>query len=162
MHTWSHPHLPQLNNQQLDNQVQLMEDALYKILGVVPACIRAPYGEIRDDQVKYLNDRWGLVVVGWNVDSGDANGDGVQAALARYRQQKAPKHVIALNHETVQSAVDTTMPQAYDILRSNGYSAANIMTVASALKFNPYKVQGQRGSRDASWTCDGKPLPGAN
>lgn len=162
MHTWSHPHLPQLSNSQIDTQVQLLEDALYKIIGAVPACIRAPYGEITDAQVRYLNDRWGLVVVGWNMDSGDANGDGVQAALNRYRALKAPKHVIALNHETVVSAVDETMPQAYDILRNNGYSAANIMTVASALQFNPYKVQGQQGTRDASWTCDGTPAPGAS
>ena len=45
-HTWSHPDISTLNNEELDEQVQLVEDALWKILGVVPACIRAPYGNI--------------------------------------------------------------------------------------------------------------------
>lgn len=159
-HTWDHPDISKLNNQQLDQQVQLVEDALWKILGVVPACLRAPYGNIRPDQVKYLNDRWGLVVIGWNMDTGDANGDGVQAGLNLYRNLKAPKHAIVLNHETVQATVDTVIPQAVNIVRQNGYSGSQ--TVAQTVGFNAYKVVGKYGRRDASWTCAGKPQPGAN
>lgn len=158
-HTWGHPDISKLNNAQLDQQVQLVEDALWKILGVVPACFRAPYGNIRPDQVKYLNDRWGLVVVGWNMDTGDANGDGVEAGLNLYRNLKAPKHAIVLNHETVAGTVDTVIPQAVNIVRQNGYKGSQ--TVASTLGFNPYKVVGRYGTRDSSWTCNGKPQPGA-
>ena len=159
-HTWSHPHLPQLTYEQLDRQVQLVEDALWKILGVVPACIRAPYGEITDDQVKYLNDRWGLVVVGWNRDTGDANGDGVQAGLDLYKNLKPPTRAIVLNHETVQATVDTVIPQAVNIVRNNGYKGSQ--TIARTLNINPYKVVGKYQNRDSTWTCNGKPEPGAN
>ncbi|PWZ00474.1 glycoside hydrolase/deacetylase [Testicularia cyperi] len=158
-HTWSHPNLASLSNSQLDRQVQLVEDALWKIIGAVPSCIRAPYGSITDAQVKYLNDRWGLVVVGWNFDSNDANGYGVDYALNVYRGLKAPKHAIVLNHETVETTPNTVMPQALQIIKQNGYSGSQ--TVASTLGFNPYKVVGQYQNRDSSWTCDGKPAPGA-
>lgn len=158
-HTWGHPDISKLNNHQLDQQVQLVEDALWKILGVVPACFRAPYGNIRPDQVKYLNDRWGLVVVGWNRDTGDANGDGVQAGLNVYRNLRAPTKAIVLNHETVQATVDTVIPQAVNIVRQNGYSGSR--TVHHNLNFNPYKVVGRYQNRDSTWTCSNKPAPGA-
>ncbi|KAJ9478138.1 Chitin deacetylase 1 [Pseudozyma hubeiensis] len=157
-HTWGHPDISTLNNQQLDRQVQLVEDALWKILGVVPACIRAPYGSIRSDQVKYLNDRWGLVVVGWNYDSNDANGASTQQSLNLYRNLRPPNKAIVLNHETVQSTVDTVMPQAVNIVRQNGYFSR---TVARTMNFNAYKVVGRYQNRDSSWTCSGKPAPGA-
>ncbi|CDS01958.1 related to deacetylase [Sporisorium scitamineum] len=159
-HTWSHPNISSLGYPQLDEQVQLVEDALWKILGVVPACIRVPYGEVRPDQVKYLNDRWGLVVVGWNRDTGDANGDGVEAGLNLYRNLHAPTHAIVLNHETVDDTVNVVIPQAVNIVRQNGYSGSQ--TVASTLNFNPYKVVGKYQNRDSTWTCDGKPQPGVN
>lgn len=158
-HSWSHPDLRQLNNQQLDRQVQLVEDALWKIIGAVPACFRAPYGNIRDDQVRYLNDRWGLVVVGWNRDTNDANGAGTEAGLNTYRSLKPPQKAIVLNHETVRGTVDVVIPQAVNIVRQNGYSRGS-QTVASTLWYNPYKVVGRYQNRDGSWTCDGKPAPG--
>ncbi|GAC96166.1 chitin deacetylase [Pseudozyma hubeiensis SY62] len=158
-HTWSHPDISKMNNQQLDQQVQLVEDALWKILGVVPACIRAPYGSIRSDQVKYLNDRWGLVVVGWNYDTKDADGAGTQAGLKLYKNLRQPAQAIVLNHETVQGTIDTVMPQAVNIVRQNGYTSH---TVQRNLGFNPYKVVGKYQNRDSSWTCDGTPAPGAN
>ncbi|EST07739.1 Polysaccharide deacetylase [Kalmanozyma brasiliensis GHG001] len=157
-HTWSHPNIANLNNQQLDRQVQLVEDALWKILGVVPACFRAPFGSIRADQVRYLNDRWGVVVVGWNRDTNDANGAGTQAGLNLYRNLRAPTKAIVLNHETVPGTPNTVIPQAVNIVRQNGYVGSR--TTASTLFYNPYKVTGRYGNRDGSWTCAGKPAPG--
>lgn len=56
-HTATHPHLNALSEAQIDRQVQATEDALYKILGVVPSCIRPPYGEADERVVNYLNNR---------------------------------------------------------------------------------------------------------
>ncbi|KAJ1028552.1 hypothetical protein NDA16_001718 [Ustilago loliicola] len=158
-HSWSHPDISTLNNQQLDQQVQLVEDALWKILGVVPACFRAPYGSIRQDQIQYLNNRWGLVVVHWNYDSNDANGYGTEYGLNLYRNLKAPTHAIVLNHETVPGTPNTVIPRAVNIVRQNGYQGSQ--TTAATLRYNPYKVVGRYGNRDGSWTCSDKPTPGA-
>lgn len=159
-HTWSHPHLSTLTNEQLDRQVSLVEEALWKILGVVPACIRAPYGEITAKQIRHLNKKWNLVVVGWSHDTGDANGDGIQAGLDLYKNLKPPTQAIVLNHETVQGTVDTVIPQALKIVQQNGYKGSE--TVATTIGFNPYKAvrKGPRSKRDETWTCEGKPEPG--
>ncbi|PWN44370.1 glycoside hydrolase/deacetylase [Ceraceosorus guamensis] len=160
-HTWSHPHLNSLSNDQIDGQIQFVEDALYKILGVVPACVRPPYGEANQRVVDHLNNRWGLVVVNWNFDTQDASGASVSQSLDVYRGIKAPKHAIVLNHETVSTTPDNMLPKAINIVKQNGYVPQNVQTVATNLRYNPYKVVGKPGVRDSTWTCAGKPQPGA-
>lgn len=74
-HTWGHVHLNQLTPAQIDVQMDLVEEALWKvsnsqargelladsnlvqILGVVPAIMRPPYGEANDVVVRQLNAR---------------------------------------------------------------------------------------------------------
>lgn len=161
-HTASHPHLNSLSHDQIDRQVQVVETALHKILGVVPACIRPPYGEANDDVVSYLNNRWGYVVVNWNVDTQDADGASVKSSKATLRTLKSPKHAIVLMHETVDTTANTLFPAALDIAKQNGYKTSNMYSVPAGLKFNGYKLVGQPSKRDSSWTCDGMPQPGGN
>lgn len=111
-HTWSHPDLNTISYEALDRQVQLLEDALYKVVGLVPAVLRPPFGSLSDERVRYLNDRWGLVVVNWNYDSGDTReGYTVQDGLNVYRGLRAPRHAIVLNHETKENTVKELIPQ---------------------------------------------------
>lgn len=154
-HTATHPHLNTLTHAQIDHQIQGVEDALWKILGAVPACIRPPYGEANDDVVDYLNNRWGYVVINWNIDSGDSTGSTVEESKATLRQVKAPKHAIVLMHETEDTTPNQLFPAAIKIAKNNGYTSANHMTVPASLGFNGYKVTGTRGTRDSTWTCDG-------
>lgn len=53
-HTWHHPDIGALNNDQLDQQDQLVQEALCKILGVVPACTCARC--VCLDPAKYFSD----------------------------------------------------------------------------------------------------------
>ncbi|KAL9937224.1 hypothetical protein V8E36_003633 [Tilletia maclaganii] len=160
-HTWSHPDIMTISRQDLDKQVQFVEDALYKILGVVPACIRPPYGSVDDATTSYLNNKWGYNVILWNVDTKDADGASVKYSLDQYRPLKAPKHVIVLNHETVPTTSSKVIPRALDIVQANGYKPSSMGTVAQTVGFAPYKVVGKPGTRDSSWTCAGKPQPGS-
>lgn len=70
-----------------------------------------------------------------------------------------PAPHIALNHETHQPSVEEVVPAVLPVLKQRGYQ---LVTVAQCLKnVSPYKIQGKRQERDATWTCDGKPLAGA-
>ncbi|CAD6971884.1 unnamed protein product [Tilletia controversa] len=160
-HTWSHPDIETISRARLDKEVQFIEDALYKILGVVPACIRPPYGSASDATIQYLNNKWGYNVVLWNADTKDADGAAVSFSLNQYRALKAPKHVIILNHETVPTTSSKVIPQALQIVQDNGYEPKYMGTVAQTIGFAPYKVIGKPGKRDSTWTCAGKPLPGS-
>ncbi|CAD6896058.1 unnamed protein product [Tilletia controversa] len=120
-----------LSRPAIDQQVQLVEEALFKILGVVPACIRPPYGSASPSTIQYLNQK--------------------------YRSLHAPQNVIIFNHETVPTTSNQVIPQALQIVRQNGYHPRNMGTVAQTVGFAPYKVIGRPGVRDSSWTCAGKP-----
>jgi peptidoglycan/xylan/chitin deacetylase (PgdA/CDA1 family) len=159
-HTVSHPHLNSLSDSQIDEQIQGVETALFKILGVVPACIRPPYGEANQHVVDYLNNRWGYVVVNWNFDTQDADGATVKFSKSVINKIKAPKHAIILMHETVDTTANSLFPYAISKAKSNGYSTSNMYTVPAGLKFNGYKLVGQPSQRDSSWTCDNLPQPG--
>ncbi|CAD7066242.1 unnamed protein product [Tilletia caries] len=88
-HTWSHPNIETLSRPAIDQQVQLVEEALFKILGVVPACIRPPYGSASPSTIQYLNQK--------------------------YRSLHAPQNVIIFNHETVPTTSNQVIPQALQI-----------------------------------------------
>ncbi|ORX75685.1 glycoside hydrolase/deacetylase, partial [Basidiobolus meristosporus CBS 931.73] len=50
-HTWSHPHLMTLSNEQIVAELRATEDAIFNVTGVKTAYIRPPFGEA-DDRVK--------------------------------------------------------------------------------------------------------------
>jgi peptidoglycan/xylan/chitin deacetylase (PgdA/CDA1 family) len=154
-HTATHPHLNSLTHAQIDDEVNEVETALYKIIGAVPSCIRPPYGEANDEVVSYLNNKHNLVVVNWNYDSGDSTGSSVAQSKAVLRTIKSPKHAIVLMHETEDTTADRLFPAAITIAKNNGYTAANMQTIPQSLKFNGYKVVGKPGKRDSTWTCNG-------
>ena len=160
-HTWSHPHLVGLTQRQLEQQVDLVETALMKTAGIVPAFFRPPYGETNDTITQFLNSR-GYVVVTWNFDTQDADGATVDYSVNVIKGIKAPKHAIVLQHETVPTTSQQVVPQALKIVKQNGYSAANVMTVADSFALNPYKVKGSFSQRDSSWTCNNTPQPGVS
>lgn len=112
--------------------------------------------------VKRLNEVHGLAVINWTHDSGDSASPAasVQSQLNQYRGLKAPKHVVMLQHEVYSRTARQVIPQAVQIMKANGYPSSGVQGVGTIFAFNGYKVRGQRGTRDASWTCQGKPAPG--
>ncbi|ORY01768.1 glycoside hydrolase/deacetylase, partial [Basidiobolus meristosporus CBS 931.73] len=69
-HSWSHPHLMSLTNEQIVAEVKTTEDAIMNITGVKPAYIRPPYGEA-DDRVKAIFKAMGYSNLLWNMDTLD-------------------------------------------------------------------------------------------
>ncbi|KAK9768160.1 chitin deacetylase [Basidiobolus ranarum] len=69
-HTWSHPHLMSLSNDQIVAEVRATEDAIFNITGVRPSFIRPPYGEA-DDRVKGIFKAMGYHTLLWNMDTLD-------------------------------------------------------------------------------------------
>ncbi|KAK9717640.1 chitin deacetylase [Basidiobolus ranarum] len=69
-HSWSHPHLMSLTNDQIVAEVRATEDAIVNITGEKPAFIRPPYGEA-DDRVKAIFRAMGYRNLLWNMDTLD-------------------------------------------------------------------------------------------
>lgn len=69
-HTYSHPHLMSLTNEQIIYEVKATEEAIQNAIGIKPRYIRPPFGEA-DDRVKGLLKAMGYKVLLWNVDPTD-------------------------------------------------------------------------------------------
>ncbi|GAA5838962.1 hypothetical protein JCM11251_007840 [Rhodosporidiobolus azoricus] len=159
-HTWSHPDIARLSDSQLNKQLDLVETALRKILGVKPRFFRAPYGSVSSANLRVLKNR-GYSVIGWNHDSFDAgsNDGNPVKSVAAYKALSASggKSYIALNHETKQGTARTIIPQIVPELKKKGF---RLVSMSECLNLSPYQSVGTPGKRDSSWTCSGTPAPG--
>ncbi|KAG0166567.1 chitin deacetylase [Apophysomyces sp. BC1034] len=69
-HTYSHPHLMSLSNEEIIYEVKATEEAIKDAIGIKPKYLRPPFGEA-DDRVKALLRAMGYKVLLWNVDPTD-------------------------------------------------------------------------------------------
>jgi peptidoglycan/xylan/chitin deacetylase (PgdA/CDA1 family) len=145
-HTWSHPHLTQLKQQaQVQDEMYRMEEALSKILGVLPAFMRPPYGEFNNN-IEQIAAQRGQTLALWDWDTGDADGNSTAASEKLYRQivNEHANNAVVLEHETirmsfhppswlrppndsftifiVESTANTLVPYAINLFQSNGYN----------------------------------------
>ncbi|GAA5973558.1 hypothetical protein JCM11641_007118 [Rhodosporidiobolus odoratus] len=157
-HTWSHPDITKLSDAKFNQQLDLVETALKKILGIKPRFFRAPYGNTNAAKLKILKAR-GYTVVGWNFDSNDANGRAPADTVNDYKKLVYPKTYIALNHETKEGTAKTVIPQIVPALLKKGYQLVDLPT---CLGVSPYQSVGTPGNRDSTWTCSGTPAPSAD
>ncbi|KAI9311629.1 hypothetical protein BX666DRAFT_1994007 [Dichotomocladium elegans] len=71
-HTYSHPHLMGLTNEEIIYEIKATEEAIVDAIGVRPKYVRPPFGEA-DLRVKALLKSMGYRVLLWNVDPTDYN-----------------------------------------------------------------------------------------
>ncbi|GAA5881625.1 hypothetical protein JCM16303_005515 [Sporobolomyces ruberrimus] len=157
-HTWGHDDITKLSAQELNDQLEYVEVALKKIIGVKPRFFRPPYGSYDSESLQVLRDR-GYTVVNWSFDSGDSAGKSPSSTISSYKKlaQSYPKPQISLNHETYKGTAEKVVPSVVPMLVNKGYK---LVTVAECLGVSPYQSIGKPSKRDSSWTCSGKPGPG--
>src|SRR4051795_1121493 len=83
-HTFTHPHLPQIDAAQAFEEIASTQWILADVTHRVPTLFRPPYGET-NEQVRALEQRLRLLEVLWTVDSRDwagASSDEIVAAAA--------------------------------------------------------------------------------
>ncbi|PWN97303.1 glycoside hydrolase/deacetylase [Tilletiopsis washingtonensis] len=159
-HTWSGARLSDLTQTQIDAEVELLEEATWKTLGVVPAFIRPPHGACDAACVEYLNSRHGLSVVTWDTDSRDAMGASPMTSIDVLSSCTYPDPHMPLAHEIFEASIDTVAATMAPRYRAMGYE---LLTVQQCLgKASPYKLVGAPQERDETWTCQGKKASSAS
>jgi peptidoglycan-N-acetylglucosamine deacetylase len=72
-HSYSHPNFSKLGNTRFRSEVLSANDAIRDITGLTPRLIRPPYGNVNEEQIKWLASRH-FKIINWNVDSSDWKG----------------------------------------------------------------------------------------
>ncbi|KAA1085572.1 chitin deacetylase [Puccinia graminis f. sp. tritici] len=68
LHTWSHPSLTTITNEQIVAEFAWSMKAFKDILGIQPTCARPPYSDV-DDRVRYILNAMGLKTILWTRTS---------------------------------------------------------------------------------------------
>ncbi|KAJ8453657.1 hypothetical protein ONZ45_g19623 [Pleurotus djamor] len=66
-HTWSHAHLNELNWFQVNQEMEKVDQALQRIVGVKPAFVRPPFGEYNDNVQRVAATR-GQTIALWDFE----------------------------------------------------------------------------------------------
>ncbi|EPQ27975.1 uncharacterized protein PFL1_04302 [Pseudozyma flocculosa PF-1] len=74
VHTWSHPSLTMLTNEQIVAELGWTREVIRQTIGVSPNTMRPPYGDI-DDRVRAISNQMGLTPIIWTSAPGGGNYD---------------------------------------------------------------------------------------
>ncbi|KAG9121447.1 Carbohydrate esterase 4 protein [Ceratobasidium sp. 392] len=153
-HTWAHLHLPTLNDTAIKSEFTRTNDAMKKILGIVPSLVRPPFGEYNSN-VSTIAASLGQSLVTWDFDSQDWTGAASADIEAAYKTRfdTNPKNILPLNHEVYillkspDTSVHDVLPYVIGLAKSKGYK---LVTVAECLGIPPYLYKSKPSKRDAS------------
>ncbi|MGW3913880.1 polysaccharide deacetylase family protein [Streptomyces sp. NPDC005070] len=79
-HSYTHPHLVQQSQAQIDSEISRTQQAIAAAGGGTPKLFRPPYGET-NATVKAVEAKYGLTEIIWDVDSQDWNGASTDAIV---------------------------------------------------------------------------------
>jgi peptidoglycan/xylan/chitin deacetylase (PgdA/CDA1 family) len=117
-HTWSHPNLAQLSDDQVLRQVDATSRAVIEATGRMPVTLRPPWGELSPRQRLMVFRSRGMPSVFWSVDTEDWRRPGATVVAARMRAA-LPGDVV-LGHDT-HAQVLRALPSAVEGLRARGF-----------------------------------------
>jgi peptidoglycan/xylan/chitin deacetylase (PgdA/CDA1 family) len=122
-HSWDHPHLTDLSDREIAEQVDRSSQAIHDAAGQKPILMRPPYGNTNDAVSHILRDR-GMGQILWDVDSEDwRNRD--TALTTAHVLDGAHDGAIVLMHDIHESTV-AAAPGLIDLLRADGYTLLTV------------------------------------
>ncbi|KAL0092643.1 hypothetical protein J3Q64DRAFT_1672714 [Phycomyces blakesleeanus] len=165
-HTYSHPHLMSLTNEEIIYEIKATEEAIRDAIGIKPKYIRPPFGEA-DDRVKGLLRTMGYRVLMWNVDPTDYDvymlpdvsnkiqGAFRMAAVGQDTGLNANEDpgFISLQHDLYQQSIDQ-VPDIIQSLLSKGFIFTTAADCAGDAK--PHEILGGEDGLEAQAVIVGK------
>jgi peptidoglycan/xylan/chitin deacetylase (PgdA/CDA1 family) len=131
-HTITHPHLPQLDDQTIYDEIAGAQYILKGITGRWPTLFREPFGEV-NDQIRTDLKSLGPLEVLWTVDSRDWAGATVDEIVAA-ADTLQPGGII-LEHDWVQNSIDA-LPIIVEHLKARGLCPGKIVFTPENIPFS--------------------------
>ncbi|CAL9649944.1 Bifunctional xylanase_deacetylase [Streptomyces sp. enrichment culture] len=121
-HSYTHPHMTQLSQAQMDSEISRTQQAIANAGGGTPKLFRPPYGET-NSTLRSVQAKYGLTEVLWDVDSQDWNNastDAIVQAASRLTDGQ-----IMLMHDWPANTL-AAIPRIAQVLASRGLCAGMI------------------------------------
>jgi peptidoglycan/xylan/chitin deacetylase (PgdA/CDA1 family) len=121
-HSYTHPHLTQESQAQIDSELSRTQQAIASAGGGTPKLFRPPYGE-SNGALQSVEAKYGLTQIIWDVDSQDWNGASVDAIVQA--NARLTNGQIILMHEWPANTL-TAIPRIAQGLAARGLCAGMI------------------------------------
>ncbi|MEY4299264.1 MAG: hypothetical protein RIR25_500 [Verrucomicrobiota bacterium] len=123
-HSWSHPQLPRLGAERLEQEIKNTTDIIEQTTGHRVTMMRPPYGAINERVKNAIIKTHGLDLLMWSVDPRDWTRPGPEAVERRLLAGAAPG-AIMLCHD-IHPGTIAAMPDTIAQLKAKGYSFATV------------------------------------
>ena len=132
-HTWDHPNLTKMSDDQIREQLRQTDNLIAQIIGESTPFLRPPYGAYNDNVLAAS----GLPIIFWSVDPLDWRDR--DAATVAARIVDAPAGAIILAHDIHKSTVDA-VPAIIAALKSRGIHMVTVTKLFEPQTLNAQNV----------------------
>jgi peptidoglycan/xylan/chitin deacetylase (PgdA/CDA1 family) len=128
-HSYNHANLPKLTDNQFREQITKTDRLISKYTGNTPHLVRPPYGNINEDQIRWLRSGHKKIVY-WDVDSLDWKGLSAEQVATNVLAHVHPGSII-LQHSAGGTGEDligtvNALPKIINKLRGDGVKLVTI------------------------------------
>jgi peptidoglycan/xylan/chitin deacetylase (PgdA/CDA1 family) len=125
-HSWTHPDMPDLTEEEISQQILRAQDALWQLTGTAPRLFRLPAGKYNDLVLSVLA-RHGMYTIQWDVDTGDPVFDTTPEVLAKNVRDRTQNGSIILMHANGRGwHTAEALPAMIEFLRGEGYELVKV------------------------------------
>jgi peptidoglycan/xylan/chitin deacetylase (PgdA/CDA1 family) len=128
-HSWSHPNLAKMSQENVRSQLQRTDDAIKNATGQRPTLLRPPYGSITERQKRWIHDEFGYDIILWDVDPLDWKRPGPAVVRSRILKETRPGSIV-LSHDIHPGTIEA-MPSTFDQLEAKGFKFVTVSELIS-------------------------------
>lgn len=135
-HSYNHANLPKLSDAEFREQIIKTDQLICEHTGYIPNIVRPPYGNISEDQIKWLASQK-KKVINWNVDSLDWKGLDAEEVKTNVLAHVSPGAII-LQHSAGGTGQDLsgTVVALPEIIRTLKNDGVKLVTIPELLDLN--------------------------
>src|SRR5215467_406908 len=123
-HSWSHPNLGKMSQENVRSQLQRTDDIIKNATGGRPTSFRPPYGSITERQKRWIHDEFGYNIILWDVDPLDWKRPGPAVVRNRILKETRPGSIV-LSHDIHPGTIEA-MPSTFDELEAKGFKFVTV------------------------------------
>lgn len=169
VHTWSHPALTSLTNEQIVAELGWTMIVIKEVLGVTPNTFRPPYGDL-DDRVRAVAKAMGLTpsmwtgygddefdTDDWMIPGGTSNGTSSYAAFNRILDlaSKLTTGFIVLEHDLYQQTVEMAIGYFLPLAKTRNFTLKSLYECLGQSLASTYIETAGNSTTSSSTTSSG-------
>jgi peptidoglycan/xylan/chitin deacetylase (PgdA/CDA1 family) len=131
-HTWSHPNLQKMSDENVRRQLRQTDDAIKRATGSRPTLMRPPYGSLSSRQKQWIHQELGYRIILWDVDPLDWKRPGPMVVCNRILKETRPGSIV-LSHDIHPGTIQA-MPATLDQLEAKGFKFVTVSELIAMAK----------------------------